>query len=65
MDRMPTPTLQDRLIAAANSRAGRRARIVGGTLAVLAGLRLRGRAGVGLALAGAAAAIPALWGFCL
>jgi type IV secretory pathway TrbD component len=53
------------VIAAANSRAGRRARILGGTLAVLVGLRVRGWIGVGLAAAGALAAIPALWGFCL
>lgn len=58
-------TFQDRLIAAANSPAGRWARILGGTLAVLAALRLRGRAGVALALAGALAAMPALWGFCV
>lgn len=62
---MRTLTIQDRLIAAANSPAGRRARIVGGTLVVLAALRLRGWAGLVLALAGALAAIPALWGFCV
>lgn len=59
------PTFQDSLIAAANSPAGRRVRILGGTLVVLAALRLRGWAGVPLALAGALAAVPALWGFCL
>lgn len=58
-------TFQDRLIAAANSRAGRRGRILAGTLALLAALRLRGPARFALALAGALAAIPALWGFCL
>ncbi len=58
-------TFQDRLIVAANGPAGRRARILGGALAVLAALRLRGWAGVALALAGALAAMPALWGFCV
>lgn len=62
---MRTLTFQDRLIATANSPAGRRARILGGTLAVLAALRLRGWAGGALALAGALAAIPALWGICV
>ena len=62
---IPDLTFEGRLIAAANSPAGRRARILGGTLAVLAALRLRGRAGLALALAGALAAIPALWGFCV
>lgn len=62
---MRTLTIQDRLIASANSPAGRRARILGGTLAVLAALRLRGWAGVALALAGVLAAMPALWGFCV
>lgn len=62
---MRTPTFQDTLIAATNSLAGRWARIVGGAVAILAGWRLRGWAGVGLAVAGALAAVPALWGFCL
>jgi hypothetical protein len=59
------PSSHSRLIAAANSRTGRRTRILGGTLAVLARMRLRGWIGAGLAVAGALAAIPALWGFCL
>jgi hypothetical protein len=58
-------TFQDRLIAAANSPTGRWARILGGTLAVLAALRVRGSARFALALAGALAAFPALWGFCI
>ncbi len=62
---MRTPTFQDALIAAANSPTGRWARIVGGAVAILAGWRLRGWAGVGLAVAGALASVPALWGFCL
>lgn len=59
------PSSHIRLIAAANTRTGRRARILGGTLAVLAGLRLRGWIGTVLAIVGALAAIPALRGFCL
>jgi len=58
-------SFQDRLIAAANSPAGRRGRLLGGTLAALVALRLRGWPGFALAFAGTLAAIPALWGFCL
>jgi hypothetical protein len=50
---------------AANKPAGRRARILGGTLAVLVSLRLRGPARYALALAGMLSAVPAAFGFCL
>jgi hypothetical protein len=55
----------DLVIMAANSPAGRRARILGGTLAVLVSLRLRGPARYALALAGMLSAVPAAFGFCL
>ncbi|MDI6773414.1 MAG: hypothetical protein QME77_12640 [bacterium] len=54
----------DRFIAAANSPGGRWARLIGGGLLVLAALRLRGQTGYLMALAGLAAAVPALWGAC-
>lgn len=54
----------DRFITVANSPLGRRARLIGGGLLVLAALRMRGQAGFLLALTGLAAAVPALWGAC-
>jgi len=55
----------DRLIAAANSPSGRRLRLYGGTLAILASLSVRGPARYLLALAGVLSAVPAAFGVCL
>jgi len=56
--------LRDRLVAAAISRAGRRTRIAGGVLLVIAGAQLGGSAGHALVAVGLVAALPALLGTC-
>jgi hypothetical protein len=55
----------DRLIAAANSPAGRRLRLCGGALAILTSLSMRGLARYLLALAGILRGGPAAFGVCL
>jgi outer membrane lipoprotein SlyB len=56
--------LRDRLVMVASSPAGRRTRIAGGVLLVLAGAQLGGGAGHALAAVGLVAAVPALLGTC-
>lgn len=57
--------LEDRLVAAANSPVGRRLRLYGGALALLAAARIRGPLRYALALAGVLGAVPAAFGVCL
>lgn len=56
--------LHDRLIALASSPAGRRMRVAGGALLVLAGAQLGGGAGHALVAVGLLAAVPTLLGTC-
>jgi len=57
-------SLHDRFVAVASSPAGRRMRVGGGVLLVIAGAQLGGGAGQALVAVGLVAAVPALLGTC-
>lgn len=56
--------LRDRAVMVASSPAGRRMRVGGGVLLVIAGAQLGGGAGHALVAVGLVAALPALLGTC-